>query len=81
LKDREYLAGPGKGKYSIADINVFPWCVQSVAPVPGDVNPHLRLNSHAFAGIESLDEWPGLKAWFERIQARSAVQAGLKVLA
>ena len=27
LKDREYLAGPGKGTYSIADINVFPWCV------------------------------------------------------
>jgi len=22
---REYLAGPGKGKYSIADINAFPW--------------------------------------------------------
>ncbi|VDB88915.1 unnamed protein product [Peniophora sp. CBMAI 1063] len=25
LKDREYLAGPGKGKYSIADLNVWPW--------------------------------------------------------
>jgi len=62
LKDREYLAGPGKGTYSIADINVFPW-----------------LNGHAFAGIESLDEWPGVKAWFERIKARSAVQAGLNV--
>jgi len=22
---REYLAGPGKGKYSIADINAFTW--------------------------------------------------------
>lgn len=25
LKDRDYLAGPGKGKYTIADIKAFPW--------------------------------------------------------
>jgi glutathione S-transferase len=25
----------------------------------------------------SLDEWPNLKAWVERVQARPAVQAGL----
>lgn len=28
LKDREWLAGPGVGVYSIADINVFPWSVR-----------------------------------------------------
>lgn len=25
LKDREYLAGPGKGTFSIADIKAHPW--------------------------------------------------------
>ena len=27
LQDREWLAGPGAGVFSIADINVFPWSV------------------------------------------------------
>ena len=25
LADRDYLVGPGKGKFSIADIKAFPW--------------------------------------------------------
>ncbi|CCA73061.1 probable theta class glutathione s-transferase [Serendipita indica DSM 11827] len=62
LNDREFLAGPGKGTYSIADINAFPW-----------------VNGHAFTGIESLDAWPGVKAWVARIQAREQVQAGIAV--
>lgn len=27
LADRDWLVGPGKGKYSIADIKAFPWSV------------------------------------------------------
>ncbi|KAH7922043.1 glutathione S-transferase [Leucogyrophana mollusca] len=62
LADRDYLAGPGRGTYSIADINVFPW-----------------VRGHTFAGIETLDEWPNFKAWFDRIEARQGVQAGVAV--
>lgn len=38
-----------------------------------------RIRGHNFAGIESLDEFPRLKAWFDRIEARPAVQAGFTV--
>ena len=27
LNGREWLAGRGRGSYSIADMNAFPWCV------------------------------------------------------
>jgi hypothetical protein len=27
LKEREYLAGPGKGNYTIADVKAWPWYV------------------------------------------------------
>lgn len=27
LKDREYLVGPGKGKYTTADVKTWPWYV------------------------------------------------------
>ncbi|KAG8796876.1 glutathione S- transferase, nitrogen catabolite repression regulator [Serendipita sp. 398] len=61
LNGREYLAGPGKGTYSIADINAFPW-----------VNGHKTVT-------ETLDNWPSVKVWVERIRAREQVQTGLKV--
>jgi len=57
LKERDWLAGPGRGKYSIADINVLP-----------------LVKSHAFSGIETLDEWPNVKAWVTRAND----QPGLK---
>lgn len=36
LQDRDWLAGPGRGKYSLADIKSFPWSAHlSAAPVNG----------------------------------------------
>ncbi|KAI0370215.1 glutathione S-transferase C-terminal-like protein [Pilatotrama ljubarskyi] len=62
LQDRDYLAGPGRGVYSLADLNVIPW-----------------IRFHKIAGIETLDEWPRLKAWVERSVARPGFQAGITV--
>lgn len=62
LADRDYLVGPGRGKYTIADIKAFPW-----------------VKIHAFAGIQSLDEWPNVKAWLARGVERPAAQAGFEV--
>ncbi|KZT72651.1 glutathione S-transferase [Daedalea quercina L-15889] len=59
---RDWLAGPGRGTYGLADINVFPW-----------------VRIHKWAMVESLDEFPNLKAWVERISARPTVQAGVAV--
>ncbi|KAI0055858.1 glutathione S-transferase-like protein [Artomyces pyxidatus] len=59
---RDYLAGPGRGKLSLADLNVYPW-----------------VRIHHFSVCKTLDEWPNLKAWTERLAARPGVQAGLEV--
>ncbi|KAJ7179187.1 glutathione S-transferase-like protein [Mycena filopes] len=62
LAHRDWLAGPGRGKLSVADFNVFPW-----------------VRRHQFAAVETLDEFPNLKAWVERLEARPGVQAGIAV--
>ncbi|KAI0751422.1 glutathione S-transferase C-terminal-like protein [Daedaleopsis nitida] len=62
LQDRDYLAGPGRGRFTIAELNAVPW-----------------VRRHQFANIPSLDPWPRVKAWVERVHARSAFQAGLRV--
>jgi glutathione S-transferase len=60
---RDWLAGSGKGKYSIVDANTWPW-----------------VRGHAFSGVcDTLDEWPAVKAWTERIADREPAQAGTKV--
>ncbi|KAI0712555.1 glutathione S-transferase C-terminal-like protein [Earliella scabrosa] len=62
LDGRDWLAGSGRGSYSIADINAFPW-----------------VSAHGFTGIESMEEWPNVKAWLERTMERPAVRAGMQV--
>ncbi|KAF8524746.1 glutathione S-transferase-like protein [Gautieria morchelliformis] len=61
LKDHDYLVGPGRGTYTIADISSFTW---------------VRL--HKSLDID-MEEFPGIQAWLDRIEARPAVQAGLMV--
>ena len=58
---REYLAGKGKGKYSIADMGTWPW-------VKGWKN---------LFSDEELSEFPHVKAWVDRIASRPAVQTGI----
>jgi glutathione S-transferase len=45
LKDRDWLAGPGRGKPSLADWNALPW-----------------VRVHPYAKIDSIDEFPNVKA-------------------
>ncbi|KAK4048971.1 Glutathione S-transferase 2 [Microbotryomycetes sp. JL221] len=39
--------------------------------------PWVRM--HAWCGVDSIEEFPRLKAWMEKIEARPAFQAGLQV--
>ncbi|KAI9443470.1 hypothetical protein H4582DRAFT_2054466 [Lactarius indigo] len=65
-QDRDYLTGPGRGKPSIADFNVFPWYKFYVVkliqcrPDPGGN----RIAGHARTITNTLDEWPNLKVDF-----------------
>ncbi|KZP33506.1 glutathione S-transferase [Athelia psychrophila] len=63
LENRKYLAGAGEGSFSIADIKIAPW-----------------MNTWRSAmGVESLDEWPDVKAWVDRCMERPGVHAGIQV--
>lgn len=46
LSNREYLAGPGQGKFSIADIKAFPWVrIHEFSGIPSlDVWPNVKVN-------------------------------------
>lgn len=59
---REYLAGKGKGKYSVADIGTWPW---------------VRNWERSGFTEEERAQYPHLAKWIERIAARPAVQRGI----
>ncbi|KFY50840.1 hypothetical protein V495_00064 [Pseudogymnoascus sp. VKM F-4514 (FW-929)] len=60
--ERDYLAGDGKGKYSVADIGTWSW-----------VN-RWRLSGFS---EEELGQFPHLLKWIDRVAAREAVQRGI----
>lgn len=59
---REYLAGPGSGKYSIVDINAWAW---------------IRTYRSIGFSEDEIAAWPSLGQWVDRIAERPAVQRGL----
>jgi len=59
---REYLAGKGKGKYSVADIGTWPW-------VKGWERTGFTQ--------EEIKEFPHLLKWIDRIAKREAVKVGI----
>jgi len=59
---REYLAGNGKGKYSIADIKTWPW---------------IKNWERSGFTKEEVSEFPHLLKWVDRIAERPAVQRGI----
>jgi glutathione S-transferase len=59
---REYLAGKGKGKYSVADIGTWPW---------------VKGWERSGFTQEEAKEFPHLLKWIDRIAAREAVKTGI----
>ena len=88
LKDRDYLVGEGKGRYSIADINAF---VRPLSPLPVTTRrstadllrarprPQPWVFWSPMAGIEHASLPPAVKAWLDRVWARDAVKKGMNV--
>jgi len=60
-REKDYLAGNGRGKYSWADMAAYPWAI--IAKYSGLTQ-------------EELDQMPHVQKWIERIKARPAVQSG-----
>ncbi|KAL8957092.1 MAG: hypothetical protein Q9193_005544 [Seirophora villosa] len=59
---RDYLAGAGKGKYSVADMGTWPW---------------VKGWKFAGFSEDDMKPFPHLMAWIDRIAGREAVQRAL----
>ncbi|KAF2209842.1 hypothetical protein CERZMDRAFT_113596 [Cercospora zeae-maydis SCOH1-5] len=59
---REYLAGNGKGKYSVADVKTWPW---------------VKNWERSGFTKEEVEAFPHLLKWIDRIAERPAVQRGI----
>lgn len=59
---KEYLAGNGKGKYSVADIKTWPW---------------VKNWERSGFTKEQVQDFPHLLRWIDRIAERPAVQRGI----
>ncbi|CAG8959130.1 hypothetical protein HYFRA_00012993 [Hymenoscyphus fraxineus] len=61
-ESREYIAGKGKGRYSIADMGLWPWI--NGWGYTGLITP------------KDMEEFPHLMKWLARIGERTAVKEG-----
>ena len=61
-KPREYLAGNGAGKYSVADITTWTW---------------VKNWKFGKFTEEEMSQFPNVLTWIDRIAARPAVQRGI----
>jgi glutathione S-transferase len=61
-QSKEYLAGKGSGKYSVADMGAWPWV------------KNWRGSGYT---DEEMKQFPHLLRWIERIAERPAVQRGI----
>lgn len=59
---RDYLAGFGKGKYSIADMKTWPW---------------VKAWEFSGFSKEEMEPFPHLMKWIDRIAERPAVKRGI----
>jgi glutathione S-transferase len=60
-QEKDYLAGKGKGKYSVADIKTWPW---------------VKGWERSFEKSD-MEQFPHMMRWIDRIKERPAVQRGI----